>query len=462
MEDAVRKQIKQFHMIDPGDKVLVGFSGGADSLCLLQVLFLLKEELQIELGAVHCHHGIRGETADEDARFTREFCALHQIPFFCVKEEVEIRARKQKISTEEAGRQFRYETFQKIMTEEGYGKLAVAHNANDRAETMLFHLARGTGLFGLASMEPIRELSKGLFLIRPLLSVERKEIEQWLRGKGLSWRTDETNLTDCYTRNRVRHHILPELEQINEQAVAHMGKTAQLIGEAVEYIKSQEAEAGTACMIQDAKIRERYGQSAIGVKTDVLFSLHPYLQKSLLYQWLAKMSGQKKKLSFTHVSLLQELLDKEGPGQLTLVKGVRAVKEEGILVFYREEEKKQIRCPENASSIQLEMKEFPYRGEEISKKPYTKFFDCDKIKNRLCLRFWQPGDYLFLREDGGKKKLNRYFIDEKIPADQRGQIPLLADGDHIVWIVGYRISGYYKVSEATKRILSVTVKNIGE
>ena len=167
-------------------------------------------------------------------------------------------------------------------------------------------------------------------------------------------------------------------------------------------------------------------------------------------------------MSFTHVSLLQELLDKEGPGQLTLVKGIRAVKEDGILIFYQEEEKKQIRCPENASNIQLEMKEFPYRGEEISKKPYTKFFDCDKIKNRLCLRFWQPGDYLFLREDGGKKKLNRYFIDEKIPADQRGQIPLLADGDHIVWIVGYRISGYYKVSETTKRILSVTVKNIGE
>jgi tRNA(Ile)-lysidine synthase len=107
---------------------------------------------------------------------------------------------------------------------------------------------------------------------------------------------------------------------------------------------------------------------------------------------------------------------------------------------------------------EMKTEKIPYDGQEILKKKYTKFFDCGKIENRLCLRFWQPGDYLYLREDGGRKKLNRYFIDEKIPSAQRGQIPVLADGSHIVWVVGYRISAYYKVTEQTEDILSVTIK----
>lgn len=448
MLDKIRKEINQYKMLEPGDRVLVGLSGGADSICLLQVLFLLKEEYQIQIAAVHCHHKIRETGADEDAAFSRAFCEERKIPFFYREEEVKKRAVKNKLSVEEAGRQFRYETFEMIMKEEGFHKIAVAHHANDRAETMLFHLVRGTDLRGLASMEPIRKFSDGKILIRPLLEIQRAEIEQWLLLRGQKWRTDETNLSDVYTRNRIRHFVLPELEQLNSQAVLHMGRTAGVIGEAMDFLDQIEKEAEKEVLIHEKN------QSTLNISKWKKY--HPYLQKQLLYQCLVQFAGQKKDVTAVHVELLQELADGSSGRKLSLLKGICAKKEYENLILFREA--KEVEQSNEEIPLELEMKKFSYNGQEISKKKYTKFFDCDKIKNNLRLRFWHPGDYLFLREDGGKKKLNRIFIDEKIPESERKKIPLLADGNHILWMVGYRMSAYYKVTEKTKEILSITIK----
>lgn len=466
----IKNQIRQFHMLEAGDKVLVGLSGGADSICLTEILYLLQKEYRISVMAVHCHHGIRGKEADEDALFAQNFCEERKIPFFCVEENVEEKARREKLSTEEAGRKFRYETFLRLMEKEGCNKLAVAHNANDRAETMLFHLARGTGLSGLSSMEAVRSLSKDRILIRPLLRVERSQIEEWLLERGLAFRTDKTNLSDLYTRNQIRHHILPEMTKINGQAVLHMGHTAEDVGEALAYLKFQEKQAEKLCLIEE---KEKKITVAIGE----LQGLHPYLIKSLLYHWLAKVSGGKKDLERIHVSLLLELAQGVSGRSLSLPGNICVKKEYNKLIFCREEKNLSPKNREKeAGQIQIDftgdrewkeqnlwlnVQKFSWKDREILKKKYTKFFDCDKIKDRLRLRFWQPGDYIYLREDGGKKKLNRFFIDQKIPKEQRDRIPLLADGDHILWIVGYRISAYYKVTAETKNIVSITIKNKG-
>lgn len=479
MLDKIKKQIQQFHMLDPGDRVLVGLSGGADSICLLQALFCLREEYKIEIGAVHCHHGIRGKEADEDAEFAEAFCREREIAFYYGKEAVETRAKENKLSVEEAGRQFRYETFLQVMEEYHYQKLAVAHNANDRAETMLFHLARGTGLPGLAAMEPVRLLAKDRILIRPLLSVEREQIESWLKENALSWRTDRTNLCDEYTRNRIRHHILPELSQINSQAVPHMGKTAENVSEVLDYLRFQEKQARKEVLLEgilneetadkdscagkdkeNGETGERAGRKTgqeLMIRADRLKRLHPYLQKSLLYSFLSEISGSRKDISSIHIELLRELLDGESGRELTLARGIGARKEYDKLILFQKS-KDIITNSTKLPEMEIEMEKFPFNGQEISKNQYTKFFDCDKIKEKLCFRFRQPGDYLYLKENGGKKKLNRYFIDEKIPSKERERILLLADGNHILWIVGYRISAYYKVTENTREILSVTIK----
>lgn len=446
-----KKQIEQYHMFRVGDKVLIGCSGGADSICLTQMLYMLREEFSLKIGAIYCHHGIRGQEADEDGRYVKAFCEERNIDFYEVYEKVEQRARAQKLTVEEAGRQYRYESFWNIMKKEGYNKLAIAHNANDRAETMLFHLARGTGISGLCTMEPMRPFYEGTFLIRPLLLTKRVEIEQWLNESGISWRTDATNLSDLYTRNLIRHKALPVLESINEKTVIHMGETAGKLGEAADYLKFQEDTIIKEC------VTWKEGVSEARIVVSVLEKQHLYMKKAVLYRVLADVSGGRKDITSVHVEMLLDLMNSSSGKEICLGKNVRAKKQYDELLLGRWEEDE----PASPNIACLETKILDYTGQKIVKNEYTKYFDCDKIKGNVVLRYWQEGDFIYLREDGGKKKVSRYFIDEKIPQEMRKRIPLLADGNHIMWIVGYRISAYYKVSEDTRRLFVATVQKEG-
>lgn len=453
----IRKQIGQFHMLEKGDRVLIGLSGGSDSVCLAQVLYELAVEYELELSAVCCHHGLRGENADQDVRFSEDFCKKRGIAFYKVYDNVEKRAGEKGMSLEEAGREFRYEAFQNIMKEHGCNKLAIAHNADDRAETMLFHLTRGTGLSGLCTMEPIRIFFEEKQIIRPLLWMTKKNIEAWLVEKGIAWRTDESNHEDVYTRNRIRHHVLPILTQINDRAVEHMGETALQLGEINSYLKEE------TNRIFDQAVSKTEDRLVISVP--LLKEKHSYMKKAILYRCLAEMAEGRKDITSVHVKNLLELLEGETGKEVHFIKEIRGRREYDSLILMKDlniseaatEKKKE----EILNQLEIRMEKMAYTGQEISKNEYTKQFDCDKILNELCLRFWQQGDYLYLKEDGGKKKLSRYFIDEKIPLEKRGQIPLLADGNHILWVVGHRISAYYKVTDRTEQILSVTIKNKG-
>ena len=218
--------IREHHMLQAGDRVVAGVSGGADSVCLLFLLLEWQKEVPTDIAVVHVDHGIRAE-AGEDARYVEQLCEERGIPFFLTRAEVRNRARMEKISEEEAGRRTRYEAFEKAAKEWGATKIAVAHNSNDRSETQLFHLFRGSGIRGLASIMPVRDR-----IIRPLLCLERWEIEKFLQQRGIVYCKDATNEEDDYTRNRIRHHILPYAEQnIVKGCVAHMNQTAELLAE---------------------------------------------------------------------------------------------------------------------------------------------------------------------------------------------------------------------------------------
>ena len=227
-EQKIKNYIKQNNMVTRGDKVLAGISGGADSTCLLYVLSHLKEQMGFELCVVHVNHGIRQE-AQEDAVYVEKICKQLMIPFFLRTEDVPLIACREGLTEEEAGRSVRYAVFEELADKVCATKIAVAHNRNDLAETMLLNLFRGTGVHGAGAIRPVRGR-----IIRPLLDTERTEIEEYLRKKGISYQTDKTNLEDDHTRNRIRHHILPYAQQeINNRAVQHLARAAQEISEAV-------------------------------------------------------------------------------------------------------------------------------------------------------------------------------------------------------------------------------------
>lgn len=433
-------------MLSSGDRVIAGVSGGADSVCLLFVLRALQERIAFSFGVVHVNHGIRPE-AGEDARFVGELCKRLEIPFYLVEKDVPRQAALWKCSEEEAGRRVRYEAFRQIGEEFGASRIAVAHNSNDRAETMLFHLFRGTGLKGLGSIRPYREE-----IIRPLLCLERKEIEEYLAERDISFCRDATNETDAYTRNRIRHHILPYVEEhIVSGCVPHIVQASHMLSETEDYLEEQTRTAMENCVSSDGRTISVAG----------LLSCHPVIQKRILYELVKELSPHRQDISQVHIQDLMTLFTKEGSRMICLPFGIRGRREYDRVILERDQEPLLTTGTDMPAGIGLQyeiLEGSPEKYWEVPRNEYTKWFDCDKIKKCLILRTRRTGDYLTVTDREGKmirQSLKDYMINQKIPAGDRDSIPVLADDSHVVWLLGYRISEYYKIAENTKRILQV-------
>lgn len=459
---------EQNHMLEKGDRVVAGVSGGADSVCLFFVLLEWMEELALSLRVVHVNHGIRGGEAKEDAAFVERLCRQYGIPCEIINAEVPNLAARERISLEEAGRRARYDIFERVQKQYGYDKIAVAHNRNDQSETVLLHLFRGSGVKGLGGMAPVRGA-----IIRPLLDTSRQEIEGFLGERGIAYCEDKSNLEDVYTRNKVRLKLLPLAEkEINEKAGVHIAKTAVLLREAEEYIEKN------AVSVFERIVRQKNGIYFIGVED---FSCEEaVIQKKILLLIMERLAGGRKDVESVHVDLVRELLQKQVGRRVSLPYGMEAVRAyEGIQILkgkpigaFREKEAEPFMAAVEPPGvyameagmgnisfqiveIEAEQKEFYKKYNSIPKNDYTKWFDYDKIKNTVFIRYRQEGDFLQINSKGSRKKLKDYFIDKKIPREQRGNIPLLAEGSHVIWIIGERISEAYKVDKNTKRILMV-------
>ena len=461
-EQKVKVYVERFHMIEPKDTIVLGISGGADSVCLLKILARWKEAWGISLRAVHVHHQLRGEEADADERFVRELCENEGIPCRVFHEDVQGMAQREKIGLEEAGRIARYRCFATVCEDVGGGKIALAHHQDDLAETMLHHLVRGTGMAGLCSLKPVSGNR-----IRPLLCLEKEEILVYLEAAGQPWRTDSSNLEDDYTRNRIRHHVLEELKtEVNPRAVRHM---AQL---------SEELEETRAVLAQVAakKRRQYVRKSEKGMLLAEELKKEPDLiGRQIVHDLLKEISGKQKDFTRIHVEAVQELWNRKVGARRDLPYGMQAIRTYDGIYLERKAEKCKTRDSEKNAGIQInvhsEGTESFQIGEltltvsrtardfgEIPEKKYTKWFDYDRIKQTLVIRHRQPGDRICLFDGGGSKKLKDYLIDRKIPAQKRDQLWLLADGSDILWIIGDRISAAYKVTAESQRILQAEIK----
>ena len=319
---------------------------------------------------------------------------------------------------------------------------------------MLIHLARGTGLRGLGGIAPVKEN-----VIRPLLCVRRKEIEAFLQERNESYCIDDTNASDEYTRNRIRNHVLPYLEeQINPRAVEHMNETMEQIRKVQELLDAWTEEAWEKCVSQEPR--------GCGISEEHYKIIPEVIQPLLLKRVLAEIAGCEKDLEAVHIAKLQELFKKQTSRKIDLPYGMEARRNyQGIVVCKKEDFGLQVQEEVVYDVAQAEA-EFSWGTKKISckirnantfEKNSAGLFNCDIIKGNISFRTRREGDYITIHPDGRTQKLKSYFINEKIPQSQRDQLLLVAEGSHILWIVGYRKSSAYQVHENTRKILEINV-----
>ncbi len=472
--DKIKKYIKQNNMLEGVSSVVVGVSGGADSMCLLSVLI----ELGVKVYVVHINHMLRGKAADEDMSYVENFCKLRDIKCYSFLYDVENISKEKKVSCEEAGRMVRYEAFYKVLKETKSEKIAVAHNAGDNAETILHNLFRGTGIRGLCGIVPSRDE-----IIRPLLCVDRGEIEGYLKERGIEYRCDATNAEDIYTRNKIRNTVLTYVkENINPAAVGHINMAGQLLGEIDDFISCEGDRQYEKCVA----MYDKTGKDALQIMEEDFLVLHTVIKKYIIRRTVQDITSSLKDITFTHIANVLELFSNEVGKSVSLPYGIVARRSyDGVIIEKSSKcNKENSRISENRSSITekkevvidhfgdylltengeklivspFSVKEWRELNDKYEEKIYTKWLDCGILDRNLVIRTRKAGDFIVVDSKGSRKKLKDFFINLKVPKEQRDKVLLLADGSEILWIIGYRINYNYRVTEETKEILKLEYK----
>lgn len=459
MYNRIRKYVTENQMIDAGKTVIAGVSGGGDSMAMLDFLRKYQGEFSFSLQVLHVHHGIRGNEADRDCELVKKTCREWELPCQVYFYDVPKLAARWKAGMEEAARTVRKEAFvrerERLGLVEGEAVFAFAHNCNDLAETMLHHLARGTGIRGLSVMRPAIGN-----VIRPVLCLDREEIAHYLEENQIPYILDSSNLSDDYTRNRIRHNILPLLEQqVNSRAAVHMAETARLLAQAEDYLARQ----GEALLLRCER------EAAGWFLGEDFFEAEPVIQTYALGLAFEKLAGKRKDFTSLHVDKVQRLADMQTGKEISLPYGLKAQKTYGGIRLFRVEEGQENPAGEEGKEWELlvpgtlkcplgsfEVKIFPYENQKIEEKKCTKWLDYDKLYGSLCVRTRQAGDFMVVSRDGSRKKLSRILIDEKVPRADRDALAVVACGREVLWIAGGRMNENYKITPHTTRVLELS------
>jgi len=449
----------QHAMIEKHDKVIVGVSGGADSVCLLFILKKFQEKLDFSIQAVHVEHGIRGEASIADARFVKKLCGEWNIPFRLYDFDIPVIVREQRLSTEEAGRKARREAFEDACRAFGGNKIALAHHAGDQAETVLWNLVRGSGLRGLCGMWPVQGK-----IIRPLLEVSRAEIEHILETEHLLYRIDETNLQDLYTRNKLRLHVIPYIEQeLNNRASEHIAQLSTRLQKAEAYLEAEGR--------RKAKELGKFRKGRAELLRTALVRQEDVMQDYIIRACLSYLDAGLKNITAEHIESIKRLAALQSGKRINLPGKMNVWNQNEMMIMdFAKNPDGGIKNPEKArlcipgttifQGWKLKTEIELYKSQIIPQNKCTKWFDYDTIKDTIQLRGRSQGDYFVVNDAGGHKKLKNYFVDEKIAKEDRDKVLLLAEGSHVLWVVGYRISEAYKITKDTKRILKIQVEEI--
>ncbi len=446
VKNKVFEAIEKYNMLNKTETVLVGFSGGADSVCLLHFLNFYKDEFGVELNAVHVNHGLRGEEAERDEAFCIEFCKKHNIPLFVKKFNCIELAAESKESLEECGRRIRYTYFNELCGRNG--KIATAHNANDNAETVIFNLSRGTSLKGVTGIPAVRDN-----IIRPLIFCSREEIEGYCKENGLLFVTDSTNLSDKYTRNKIRHNVLPVMQEVNSSAISNVSSFCENVQDIYSYINLQ------SCKVLD---ESRLGENTYNV--DVLQGLHIALLRECIVVSYNIFSG--KTLDGNKVNGIVNLINSKGRLQLYGDEFVEVIKNK--LRFFKANTNSvpsEVKVTDLAEIVFGEFKisfsEFTESLKNKNKKLLANLIDCDKIVGNLYLRTRREGDKITLPNRNGSKSLKKLFNEMAVPVELRDYVPVLCDDTGVIWVYGVGVCLRCFPTETSSNIIALKGENNG-
>lgn len=462
------------NMIGQGDRILAAVSGGADSMCLLEVLRELRDRTGLQLRVLHVHHGLR-ESAEDDLLYVQKYCAEAGVPFEAVRVDAAGYAAESRMSVEEAARHLRYKALEEAAQawdreyrRDARGsacRIAVAHHLEDQAETVLFNLVRGSRLRGLQGMLPVNGR-----IIRPLLTCSRAQIEEYLTRRGILWREDETNRDTRYARNLLRLQVMPLLEEINKEAGAHIARAAEEAAQAESFLREETERAAARCC--------RETEAGLVLSAGALLREPALIGRRVVYEAIASAAGRKKDLQDTHVQSVLGLARKSGSGRVDVYSGVRVVKSYDDLLVCKAQENPAAQAdpqtfpsgaasdvrkwPLDAAEYRCRVLDFDGDLTSVPRKQYTKWLDYDKIGALPIFRTRREGDRIVLDESGRSKSAARYMIDGKVPRGMRDRIVLPTAGSDILWIPSGRISAAFMVSRDTRRILEISWEPSGE
>jgi tRNA(Ile)-lysidine synthase len=467
LKQQVMDTIKKNGLINYGEGIVVGVSGGYDSVCLLHILFTISSELNIKLYPVHINHMLRGEEALRDENFVKELCLSLGLDLHVEKIEIAKKAVQDKLSIEEAGRNARYEVFGNVAKEKAAAKIAVAHSRNDQAETILMRIFRGTGLEGLKGMEYKRDN-----IIRPLLDVDRSQIESYVNKNGLEAITDSSNLHTDYYRNRIRLNVLPEINSASKTDITENLLRLSKIVVADEDFLRYNAEL----YYEKAIISEK--SDRIELDLAELKKMHQAMIGRVLRMAVFTACGSIVGLGYVHIEKLVGLIENGRTGaRVDIPLGMMALKSYTSIIIGRQVVETHqnfeyrleipgktvlgmISATVTTQLLNFETNTSCFEFINKNKDAFTKFIDFGKLDKEkfkdIMVRNRRDGDTFKPLNSNGTKKLKEYFIDNKIPREERNDFPLIAINKEIIWIIGNKTSDNYRVTDNTNSVLMIT------
>jgi tRNA(Ile)-lysidine synthase len=473
MLDRVRETVARHGLFERGDRVVVAVSGGADSVALLYLLRALAPGYRLRLVVAHLHHGIRGQAADADATFVAKLTRRLGLRLARGRADVPRRARRSGLSLEMAARQARYDFLVRTARRFRANVIATGHTADDQAETLLLRLIRGAGMQGLRGIPP-RQSLRGLRVVRPLLDCTRTDIERYLRARRLAWREDESNRDPAILRNRVRHQLIPWLEnQFNPEVRSALVRAGSILAADHDWLDQMAASLLAECTVA----RTRRGRPGSLVARS-LAAAPLAARRRVLRAWLERGGVRADELGFTAVERLERLLHRvRGSEQLSLPRGWIVRRRYGTLALEQQTETRRrptaARIPLEGESVLPELgirvvtrlargvvKE---RGRGPGRLPARASLDPAARRGRaLRVRTWRPGDRIRPFGMEGSRKIHDVLVDAKVPRDARRAIPLLVCGREVVWVPGYRISRDWAVGDPACNALQIRMEPVGE
>jgi len=456
------------NMFSKGDHVLAGVSGGPDSVALLHILVQLAPEWELAIGIAHLNHCLRGAESDRDADFVADLAAKLNLP--CYSEAVNVRNDPafRKLSLEAAARQIRYDFFDRICRRNGYHKIALGHHRDDNAELMLMFLFRGSGPLGFSGIPPVREGR----IVRPLISIGRNELVAFLDENAITYQVDKTNRDLRFLRNRVRHETIPYI-----QACCNPGIVGTL-NRFSEIVRSEDAWMNEIIQPLYEKALVRADRHRVVLAISALTDFPEAACRRVIRTAIFRIKGDLLRISFSHIEAVRELTERQQcPAQLTLPDGIRVQRNKRLLTFYQLDASLRgrrlkirpgplpffysvsgpgARVAISETGAVLTFSEIPIGScmmDNLSEN--IALLDMDMLQFPLILRNLQPGDRFSPLGVTGTQKIQKYFIDHKIDPAERVQCPVLLSGKKVVWLAGHRISGHFKITPFTRRVLRI-------